>query len=212
MSVRRYVSIVDVVVAVVVAVAIFLPARPLEGVSAAKGDDDARFSLAGAEARVRARPDDGAAAEELSRRLVEAGELDFAVEAPANIAAARVMRGSPTRWRAQLATAKAYAELREVRPALDWADEALAGCHAADAACPAWEEVRIDIYTRHLEAGIESGIDPKVDPDGFRRAGEKALHMVHVGGNPQTTAPLPPPPANPAPPTPTPTPTPTPAP
>src|SRR5207249_430083 len=101
MAVPRYVTIVDIVVAVVAAVAIFLPARPLEGVSAARGDDDARFALADAEARVRALPDQGANAEDLSRRLIEAGELDYAVEGPA--AAARALRGKSTRWRAQLA-------------------------------------------------------------------------------------------------------------
>src|SRR5438105_1814402 len=105
---RRYVSIVDITVAAVAAVAIFLPARPLEGVSAARGDDDARFAVAAAEARVRLRPDDGVATEELSRRLVDAGESDFAVEAPA--AAAKIMRGAPQRWRAELATAKAYGD------------------------------------------------------------------------------------------------------
>jgi hypothetical protein len=195
MAVRRYVSIVDIVVVVVAAVAIFLPARPLEGVSAAKGADDMRFQLAAAEARVRARPDDGRSAEELSRTLLDAIEYDFAVEAPATAARARGMRPSPTRWRAQVAASKAYAELRDVRNALEWARDALASCHDVGDACPAWEEVRLNLYAQTLEAGIESGIDPKVDPDGFRRAGEKGLHMVHVSGNPLLT----PPPAPPAP-------------
>jgi len=197
MGASRYVSIVDIVVAGVAAVAIFLPARPLEGVAAAKGDDEARFALAAAEARVRVVPDQGANAEELSRRMIEAGELDYAVEGAAE--AARVLRAKPTRWRAQLAVSKAYAELRDVKPARDWAREALAGCReVGPPACPAWEDVRIDLYAAHLQAGIDSGIDPKVDPDGFRHAGEKGLHMVHVGGNAQIQTqppPLPPPPA-----------------
>ncbi len=188
MAARRFVSITDIVVAVVALVAIFLPARPLEGVSAAKGDDDARFALAAAEARVRATPSNGAAAEELSRRLVDAGETDFAVEAPA--AAVVAMRDAPTRWRAQIAVARAYAEMREVKEAFEWAQRALNGCHdVGEPACPSFEEVRLDLYASHLEAGIESGIDPKVDPDGFRKAGERALHMVHLTNNPQTNPP-----------------------
>jgi hypothetical protein len=199
MAARRWISIVDIVVAVVALVAIFLPARPLEGVSAAKGDDDARFALGAAEARtrVRAPAEMGRAAEELSRRFVDAHESDFAIEAP--MSAARAMRGSPERWRALLATAKGYGELREVKDAAEWANEALAACHDAGVeACPPWEEVRVDLYAKHLESGIASGIDPKVDPDGFRKAGEKALHMVHLSTNPLTApspAPTPTPPA-----------------
>jgi hypothetical protein len=188
MAARRWISIVDIVVAVVALVAIFLPARPLEGTSAAKGDDHARFALAAAEARTRVRPDDGAAVDELARRFVDAGELDFAVEAPA--AASQAMRASPTRWRALYATAKSWGELREVKEASEWADRAWSACQDAGPACPPWEGVRVELYAKHLEAGLASGIDPKVDPDGFRKAGEKALHLVHLTSNP-LTAPAP---------------------
>jgi hypothetical protein len=174
----RYFSLVDITVAIVALVAIFLPPRPLEGVSAAAGTDDARFGLAEAEARVRAHPGDGAAAQELSRRLVEAKELDFAVEAPAE---ASQVKHAPTRWRALLATSRAYAERIEVEPAFEWGQMALNACQdAGEAACPSWEEIKVDLYTRHLDAGIKSGIDPKVDPEGFRRAGEAALRTVHL--------------------------------
>lgn len=189
MAARRYVSITDVVVAIVALVAIFLPARPLEGVSAAKGDDDARFALAAAEARVHANPADGAAAEELSRRLIDAGETDFAVEAPA--AAVVAMKDAPLRWRGQIAVARGYAELRDVKEAYEWAQRALNGCHdVGEPACPSFEEVRLDLYVSHLEAGIASGIDPKVDPEGFSKAGQNALHIVHLTQNPQTNPPV----------------------
>jgi hypothetical protein len=198
MAARRYVSITDIVVAIVALVAIFLPARPLEGVSAARGNDDERFALAAAEARVRAVPGDGASAEELSRRLIGAGEGDFAVEAP--LAAAAAMQNAPLRWRAQIATARAYTELRDVKEAYEWAQRALNGCHDVGApACPSFEEVRLDIYAGYLEAGIERGIDPKVDPEGFRKAAETGLHMVHLTQNPQSNPPAPPPTPAPAP-------------
>jgi tetratricopeptide (TPR) repeat protein len=181
----KFVSLVDIVVVVVGAVAIFLPARPLEGVAAARSTDDDQFALAAAEARARLAPDDGGAAADLSRRLMAAGQLDLAVEAP-QLAAAKT--GSPSRWRALLATSWAYAERLEVKDADEWAQRALAACQAS--ACPSWEEVRIDLYVRHLDAGLRSGIDPKVDPDGFRRAGESALRTVHLTTNPQTTEPF----------------------
>jgi hypothetical protein len=191
MAARRYVSIVDIVVAVVALVAIFLPARGLEGVSAASTPDgaDLRFATGAAEARVHARPDDGAAAAELSRKLVEAGETDFAVEAPAD-AAAR-MRGQPSRWRAQLATARAWGELREAKDALQWAHDAKDSCTEHADACPEGDAIRIGLYVDYLEAGLEQGIDPKADPEGFRHAGEKGLHIVHLAPNPLTNPPSP---------------------
>jgi hypothetical protein len=185
MAARRWISIVDIVVAVVALVAIVLPARPLEGTSAARGDDHARFALAAAEARTRVRPDDGAVVDDLARRFVDAGELDFAVEAPA--AASQVMRSSPTRWLALYATAKSWGELREVKEASEWADRAWSACQDAGPACPPWQGVRVELYAKHLEAGLASGIDPKVDPDGFRKAGENALHIVHLSPNPLIT-------------------------
>ena len=186
MRLGKIVSIVDIVVVVVGAVAIFLPARPLEGVAAAKASDDDRFALAAAEARARLAPDDGGAAAELSRRLVATGQLDLAVEAPR---AAGAKTASPSRWRALLATSWAYAERLEVQDASEYAQRALASCQAVQ--CPGWEEVRIDLYVRHLEAGLKSGIDAKADPDGFRRAGESALRTVHLSTNPQTSDPQP---------------------
>ena len=191
MAARRYVSIVDIVVAVVALVAIFLPARSLEGVSAATTADgaDKRFVLAAAEARVRARPDDGEAAADLSRQLIGAGENDYAVEAPA--AASAAMRGQPQQWRAQLATARAWGELREVKNAVQWAHDAKGSCADHPDACPEGEAIRIGLYVDYLEAGIARGIDPKLEPDKFREAAQRGLHIVHLAPNPLTNPPTP---------------------
>jgi len=37
------------------------------------------------------------------------------------------------------------------------------------------------LYQQHLDAGVKSGIDPKVDPQGFRRAGEAGLRHIRIG-------------------------------
>jgi hypothetical protein len=37
------------------------------------------------------------------------------------------------------------------------------------------------LYQQHLDAGVKSGIDPHVDPAGFRRAGEAALRQIRIG-------------------------------
>jgi hypothetical protein len=199
MAARRYVSIVDIVVGVVALVAIFLPARGLEGVSAATTVDgaDQRFAAGAAEARVRARPDDGAAAAELSRAFIQVGETDYAVEAPA--AAAVTMRGQPSRWRAQLATARAWGELREPKDAVQWAHDAQDACTENAAACPEGDKIRIGLFVDYLEAGISHGKDPKTDPDGFRHDGESGLHIVRLAPNPLTNPPTPSPAPSPAP-------------
>ncbi len=188
MQITRLVSLTDVVVLIVVAVAIFLPPRPVTAGPVDKLDPDARLALAFAEARARAQPADGAAVADLSRRLGEAGQLDWAVQVAAT--ASEAAAGSPTRWRTDVATSIAHADRLEVGEALEWANRALASCAAAgEAACPGWEQVRVELYQRHLDAGIKSGIDPRKNPAAFREAGEAALRRVRAMPAPGGAAP-----------------------
>lgn len=182
MALPRFLGLVDVAVAAVVAVAIFLPAREMHAHNAIKGDD---FHVALAEARTLARPADGAAVEELTRKLSEAGMKDWAVETSVRLADRD--KTSLTRWRALIAASVAYIEKVEVKPALEYANMAIAACESArerDAtACPTFEEVRMRFYQQHLDAGVKSGIDPKVDPVGFRKAGQTGLRQIYIGPN-----------------------------
>ena len=194
MALPRFVSLVDFAVIAVVAVAIFLPAREMYAQHAIKGDE---FAVALAEARTIASPGDGKAIEDFTRKLGEAGLKDWAVESAVRMSDRA--KDSPTRWRALIAASVAYIEKLDVVPALDYANRALAACEATrergDAsACPSWEEIRMRLYQQHLDAGVKSGIDPKVDPKGFRTAGEKALRHIRLDRE------------RPAPPTPTPAP------
>jgi hypothetical protein len=47
------------------------------------------------------------------------------------------------------------------------------------------------LYQQNLDAGVKAGIDPKLDPAGFRQAGEKALRHIRIG--PAVQQPTPPP-------------------
>jgi len=182
MALRQYVGLLDIAVAVVVAVAIFLPAREMHAQNAIKGDE---FAVALAEARTLARPGDGAAAEGFTRKLGEAGMKDWAVEASVRLADAD--KNSPTRWRALIAASVAYIEKIDVKPALEYANMALSACESARekdaAACPSFEEVRMRFYQQNLEAGVKSGIDPKADPAGFRKASQSGLRQIYIGPN-----------------------------
>lgn len=180
----RFFSLMDIGVATVVAVAIFLPAREMYASNVIKGDEATQFAIALAEARTMARPGDGHAAEDLSKKLIEAGLKDWAIEAA--VKASERAKDSPTRWRALIAASAAYVEQLEVVAALDYANRALAACELARekgdaAACPTTEEIRMRLYQQHLDAGVKSKIDPKVDPAGFRRAAESALRQIYIG-------------------------------
>ena len=181
----RLFSLVDIGVLTVVAVAIFLPSREMWAGNAIAGDDKAQFAVALAEARTMARPADGLAVEELAKKLGEAEQKDWAVEA--SVKGSERGKDSPTRWRALIAASVAYVDKLEVVQGLDYANRALAACETARekgdaAACPSWEEVRMRLYQQHLDAGVASKIDPKLDPAGFRRAGQSALLNIYIGG------------------------------
>jgi hypothetical protein len=186
MELRRYVGLVDLGVATIVAVAIFLPPREMYASAAIKGDDAQQFAVALAEARTIAKPGDGQAVEDFARKLGEAGMKDWAIEIAQH--ASDQAKDSPTRWRALLATSVGYVDELDVVPALDYANRALAACESArekgDAlACPSPDEVRMQLYQEHLDAGVKSGFDPKKGPAAaaaFRHAGEAALRQIRL--------------------------------
>ena len=176
----RTFGLVDLGVTAVVAVAIFLPAREMTAQAAIKGDD---FSLALAEARTEAHPGDGAAIEQFTRELGDAGMKDWAVESAVRMA--DKTKDSPTRWRALIAASVAYIEKVEAVPALEYANKAIDACQEAAkvdaAACPNFELVRMQFYQQHLDAGVSAGIDPKVNPKAFREAGQSRIRQFHIG-------------------------------
>ncbi|MDB4958674.1 MAG: hypothetical protein JWO36_6243 [Myxococcales bacterium] len=183
MKVPRFVGLVDLGIMVVVAVAIFLPPREMFAASAFKGDETKQFAIAYSEARTMAAPQDGRAIEDLSRRLGEVGFKDWAIDNA--IKGSERAKQSPTRWRALLAASVAYVDRLDVVPALDYADKALAACEVSQeqgsvSACPCFEAVRLRLYEQHLAAGVKSGIDPRHDPVGFRKAGESALRSIRL--------------------------------
>jgi hypothetical protein len=191
MQLPRFVGLVDLGIATVVVVAVLLPAREMYASSAFKGDDAAQFAIAFAEARSMARPDDGRAVEELSRKVGEVGFKDWAIENA--VAGSERAKQAPNRWRALLAASVAYVDRLDVKPALDFANRAIAACESAQeastgprdytAACPDFEKTRMGLYQQDLDAGVKSGIDPRRDPKGFRAAGEKGLHSIWLKSN-----------------------------
>jgi hypothetical protein len=178
MQLPRFVGLVDLGIATVVLVTVVLPPREMYACAAHKGDEAEHFSMALAEARTIAHPDDGAATGDLARRLGAVGFKDWAIEAAVH--GAERAKASPSAWRALLAASVAYVDKIDVLPALDYANRALTACHEAQDACPSWEEIRMSLYQQHLDAGVQSGIDPRHDPKGFRAAGESGLRSIRL--------------------------------
>ncbi|MDX2090978.1 MAG: hypothetical protein SFX73_24175 [Kofleriaceae bacterium] len=184
------IGIVDLAVVTVILGMAVLPPREMYASAATPGDDSTRFALALAEARTIAHPQDGAVLTDFARRLGDANQKDWAIEAA--IAGATAAKGSPTEWKALLAASVAYVDKIEVVPALDFANRALTTCRGMSSGCPSWEDVRMSIYQQHLDAGIKSGIDPKLDPKGFREAGESALRTIRLNSGERERSTVPP--------------------
>jgi hypothetical protein len=193
MRFSRFAGIIDLGVATVVLVTLVLPAREMYASSAHAGSDAEQFALALAEARTVAHPDDGAAIDDLSRRLGLVGENDWAIEVA--VRGSGRARQSPTRWRALLAASAAFQARYDVAPALDYVNRALAACEDHPPACPSWERTRMEQYQAPLDAGVKSGIDPRLHPEAFRRASEGVQRQIHLGGRDVERASAPPAPA-----------------
>lgn len=183
MQLPRFFGLVDLGILTVIGVAVLLPAREMYASAVVKGDEAQQFGIALAEARTIVRPGDGQAVEDFTRKLDEANQKDWAIDAA--VAASARAKDSPTRWRALIAASTAFVDRLDVVPGLDYANRALNACSAARekgdaAACPTWEEIRMQLYQQNLDAGVRSGIDPHKDPRGFRKAGESSLRQIHL--------------------------------
>ncbi|HKE18924.1 MAG TPA: hypothetical protein VKB80_28815 [Kofleriaceae bacterium] len=171
------VGLFDAGAAVLVFIVLVLPARELHigtgfryveaGALPAVLSDVAR-----AQADLERSPSDGAAAERLAGILASrpVDQHDQALRLAGQVAGQKT---SPTRWRALLALSSAHADRIDIAEAHRFAAQALDACEAAPAAaCPEHEKVRLRLYEEELAAGLQAiarGIDPRVEPDRFRR-------------------------------------------
>lgn len=179
MSVRIRVGVLDITAVIVVLVAILLPARAMDVVPAY--DPAVAREVEHYQARVVADPGDGAAVQDLADQLIRAQQNDWALRAAGD--AANQTKASPTLWRALLAVSSVHAERIEIPEAYDYAKKALLACDRDDADCPQYERVRLQMYLRELEAGMDAihrGIDPAADPFAFRKAIDSAYPRARL--------------------------------
>lgn len=176
---RLRVGILDITVLLVVLVVLLLPDRDWDVAPAYDPAEAAAIEVD--QARLTAHPDDGAAAEALAEKLVKVGQTDWALRAAGE---ATRYDDSPGHWRALLAVSSVHAERIEIPRALEWGQKALRACNGATGdACPPYERIRLEMYVRELEAGIEimrSGVDPAADPHEFRKAIDTAYPRARL--------------------------------
>jgi hypothetical protein len=182
MQLRRLFGLTDLAILVVAAFAFALPPREMIATPGWKATDDQRFWVSLSEARSIVAPGDPVQAEEMAEQLGHVERTtrprDWAVE----VAHRGVERAgsSPNKWRALLATSVAYVDRLEPKEAYSYATSAREACmKSSGGTCPDFEVTRMDLYIAHLEGGLDSGIDPKQDPTGFRKAGESRLRIFN---------------------------------
>lgn len=170
------VGLIDIGAAGTVLVAILLPS-PTRHIESVYGK---RLAGVGAEiakwqADLAREPGDGDAADKLADALLRAEQSDWAVRLAADVA---MQEGSPSRWRALLAVSAAHASRLEMRPSLMWGQKAQAACAEPGAACPVHEKARLALYVTALQAGVDSGVDPRLDLRAFGDAVERVVPTI----------------------------------
>ena len=161
------IGIVDIAVALVVLVAILIPPRTTNVTVVYPDDATATLQeVSRYQSMLLVNPGDGDAAYELSELLLRLGQTDWALQVAAGAADEQ---DSPTRWKALLAMASGHVDRFEIARAHEHAVAALAACDDATT-CPAHERARLQLFTAELDAGVKSGVDPKTDPRGFKKA------------------------------------------
>ena len=180
-TVRFRIGVLDIAAAVVLLFVIVLPGRASQVEHAYEADDETLREIALYQARLAVSPGDAEAAAELAELLSASGQTDWAVQ----VAGEASKRSEDASWRALLAISTAHAERIEVRKAFRYAGLALEACGELGIGpdrCPAPEHARMSLYFDQLEAGVRSGINPRVDPEGFQEALLRAIRMVRIRG------------------------------
>lgn len=177
---RFRVGILDLCLAIVVLAVILLPERSVTVGHAYEPEPGRLREIALEQARLAVTPGNSEAADRLARLLTDVGQTDWAIQ----VAGSAAKHSDQVSWRALMAVSTAHAERIEVVDAHRFARLALDACLAAGPErCPVDERVRISLYFDQLDAGVKSGIDPRIDPASYQRAVLAAMRIVRYRGS-----------------------------
>jgi hypothetical protein len=176
---RIRVGIFDLCAAIVVLAVILLPERSVTVGHAYEPEPGRLRDIALEQSRLAMTPGNSEAADRLARLLTDVGQTDWAIQ----VAGSAAKHSDRVSWRALLAVSTAHAERIEVADAHRYAQLALDACLAAGPEqCPVDERVRLSLYFGQLDVGVKSGIDPRVDPDGYWKAVAESMRIVRYRG------------------------------
>jgi len=171
------VSILDIAAAALVAIAFLIPAREFL-IEPAYADATAADLLIVAQSQrtLAGNPGDGAAASRLADALRRMDQHQAALR----VAGDALAHGGG--WQAALAISSIHGDRVEVADAYTYAQKALEECDADPPQCPSYERLRMSLYHDGLRTGIESGVDPRLEPQRFRDEVMKAFPTVRFRG------------------------------
>lgn len=177
---RFRVGILDLCATIVVLAVILLPERSVTVGHAYEPDPERVRGIALEQARLAMDPGNDEAADRLAELLTDVGQTDWAVQ----VASSAAKSSERVSWRALLAVSTAHAERIEAVEAHRFARLALDACLASGPEqCPADERERLSLYFSQLDAGVKSGINPRIDPVGYHRAVLAAMRIVRYRGS-----------------------------
>ncbi|MFH0899676.1 MAG: hypothetical protein V2A73_03480 [Pseudomonadota bacterium] len=174
MSLR--ISVLDAGAACVTLVAILLP-QPSRPITPVFSNQAASYHIACAQAELQLQPDSGRATKAFCDRLLGAGQTDVALR----VAGTALERPAlAERWQALLAVGEAHLQRAEILAAFEWTEKALAACRQDGGSCSSDDLVRLETLATALEAGVDSGIDPRLNPEAFDRAVRRRIPIIRM--------------------------------
>src|SRR5688572_29499242 len=157
------IGLVDIAAAGVALFAILLPPRtqPIDPLYVGRDAAHTQRAIAAYQADIAKRPEDAVAVQRLVETLIDAGQSDWAMR----VAGAAVDRTPAVdKWRVLLSVSEVHADRLEIAKAHEWAARSVGACAENGSSCAVHERVRLEAYEKILKAGVDSGIDPKLDP------------------------------------------------
>ena len=163
---------IDITVAIFVVIMMLLPAQIFHIKPLNEGLEAASERISMAQSRITLNPEHETAIEHIEQFADLLGELGYPAWSIRVVAEAIQLSKVFNDWHLYRALATAYAYQRDADLIMYWMTQAFTDCVTSDS-CKMHEQVRMSIYLQQIAAAIDSGLDPKRDPKGFRAIMDK---------------------------------------
>ncbi len=185
-------GIFDILIAVLVAVVILLPHRQSIVKPAYTFEIPQLAVLAHAQANAYKQAPSGDSVLQIAELMLPEGQSDWVARIAGSVldvdtADAPDPQDTPppsgkiaSRWKVALTLSLAFGDRLDIQTAHRYAQMAVENCVASPKECLPADSGRLAVYFQRLDAGLQSGIDPKLDPIRYRQAAEKGLRTIRT--------------------------------